>query len=218
MWYHNYLERPDWISATIVSFEVGIATALLSTVIGTLGALAMTRHHFLGKSALLALVLSPIIMPGIVLAVAFYIFLAELGIQGTAVGLVIAHTILGIPYVVLAVSASLQGFDRSLENAAMSLGAGPSYTFFRVTLPLIRPGVLAGLIFAFVASFDELIVALFVTGPLSATLPVRMWSGVRLELDPTISAVAAVMVMISAVTFCTTRLLQAGKSGETAVR
>jgi putative spermidine/putrescine transport system permease protein len=208
-WYSNYANRPEWVSATIMSFRVGFATALLSTVVGTLGAIALTRYAFPGRRALFAVVVSPIIMPGIVLAVALYFFLAELDLAGTATGLVLAHTILAVPYVVLAVAASLHGFDRSLESAAMSLGAGPTYTFFRVTLPLIRPGILAGLVFAFVASFDELIVAIFITGPLSVTLPVRMWEGVRLELDPTISAVAAAMIAISAVTFVAVRWLQA---------
>lgn len=207
-WYRNYFSRPDWVSATILSFEVGLATSALATVVGTLAAFGFTRCRFPGKSLLLGVVLSPIIMPGIVVAVAVYFFYARVGLVGTPAGLVLAHTVLAIPFVVLTVTASLQVFDRNLELAAMSLGGNPLYTFVRITLPLIRPGILSGVVFAFVTSFDELIVALFVSGTTSVTLPRRMWDGVRVELDPTIAAVAAILIALSALSFGLLRVLQ----------
>jgi putative spermidine/putrescine transport system permease protein len=206
-WYRNYLGRPDWTGATLLSLKVGVATSMLATCIGTLAAFGFTRHQFRGQNLLLGLVLSPILMPGIIVAVA--VFYARIGLVGNPLGLVLAHTVLAIPFVVLTVTASLKVFDRTLELAGMSLGGSPLYTFVRVTLPLIRPGILSGAIFAFVTSFDELIVALFVSGTTSVTLPRRMWDGVRVELDPTIAAVAAVLVAASAVSYALLRLLQA---------
>lgn len=217
-WYRNYFSRPDWVSATILSFEVGLATSALATVVGTLAAFGFTRSQFPGKSLLLGVVLSPIIMPGIVVAVAVYFFYARVGLVGTPAGLVLAHTVLAIPFVVLTVTASLQVFDRNLELAAMSLGGNPLYTFVRITLPLIRPGILSGIVFAFVTSFDELIVALFVSGTTSVTLPRRMWDGVRVELDPTIAAVAAILIALSALSFGLFRVLQARQASGGSLR
>lgn len=215
-WYRNYFGRPDWIGATFLSLKVGVATSMLATCIGTLAAFGFTRRQFSGQNLLLGLVLSPILMPGIIVAVAVYFFYARIGLVGNPLGLVLAHTVLATPFVVLTVTASLKVFDRTLELAGMSLGGTPLYTFVRVTLPLIRPGILSGAIFAFVTSFDELIVALFVSGTTSVTLPKRMWDGVRVELDPTIAAVAAVLVTVSAVSYALLRLLQARQVSKTA--
>ncbi len=208
-WYRRYVSGPGWLDATLLSLRVALATSLLATVIGTLAAFGFTRARFRGRNLLLAVMLSPILMPGIVVAVAIYFFYARVGLIGSPFGLILAHTVLATPFVVLTVTASLQVFDRSLELASMSLGGTPLYTFARVTLPLIRPGILSGAVFAFVTSFDELIIALFVSGTTSVTLPRRMWDGVRVELDPTIAAVAAVLITASALSFGLFRLLQA---------
>jgi putative spermidine/putrescine transport system permease protein len=207
-WYRKYVSGPGWLEATLLSLRVGLATSLLATAIGTLAAFGFTRASFRGKSLFLAVILSPILMPGIVVAVAIYFFYARIGLIGSPLGLVLAHTVLATPFVLLTVSASLQVFDRTLELASMSLGGTPLYTFTRVTLPMIRPGILSGAVFAFVTSFDELIVALFVSGTTSVTLPRRMWDGVRVELDPTIAAVAAILITGSALSFGLFRLLQ----------
>jgi len=217
-WYRNYFGRPDWIGATLLSLKVGVATSVLATCIGTLAAFGFTRRQFRGQNLLLGLVLSPILMPGIVIAVAVYFFYARIGLVGNPLGLVLAHTVLATPFVVLTVTASLKGFDRTLELAGMSLGGSPLYTFVKVTLPLIRAGILSGAIFAFVASFDELIVALFISGTTSVTLPRRMWDGVRVELDPTIAAVAALLVTASAVSYFVLQLLQGRQMSKTATQ
>ncbi len=212
-WYRNYFSRADWVSATIFSFKVGAGTCGLATLVGTLTAFGFARCRFRGKSFFLGVVLSPVILPGMIIAVAIYFLYAQIGLLGSSIGLILAHTLLAIPFVFLTVNASLQGFDRHLELAGMSLGGSPLYTFARVTLPLIRPGILSGALFAFVTSFDELIVALFVTEPTQVTLPRRMWEGVRLEIDPTIAAVAALLISFAIVVMCLFRVLQVRQLG-----
>ena len=212
-WYRNYFGRADWVSATILSFKIATGTSLLATLIGTLTAFGFSRCNFRGRSVCVGVVLSPVILPGMIIAVAIYFFYARVGLLGSSVGLVLAHTLLAIPFVFLTVTASLKGFDRNLELAAMSLGGKPLYTFARVTLPLIRPGMLSGALFAFVTSFDELIVALFVTAPTAVTLPRRMWEGVRLEIDPTIAAVSAMLITLAVLFLGLFRLLQPRQLG-----
>lgn len=217
-WYRNYASRPDWISATMLSLKVALGTSVLATLLGTLTALGLTRCSFKGKSAFLGLVLSPIIMPGIIVGVAIYFFYARVGLLGNLAGLVLAHTLLATPFVVLTVMTSLHSFDRNLELAGMSLGGHPLYTFVRITLPMIRPGVLSGALFAFVTSFDELIVALFITAPTAVTLPRRMWEGVRLEIDPTIAAVAAILIAFALLSLAVFQALQARQRSLTQAR
>jgi len=208
-WYRNYWNREDWIFATILSLKVATGTSVLATLLGTVTAFGLTRSSFKGKSVFLGIVLSPIIMPAIVVGVAIYFFYARIRLLGNLGGLVLAHTLLATPFVVVTVMTSLQGFDRNLERAGMSLGAHPLYTFMRVTLPMIRPGVLSGALFAFVTSLDELIVALFVTAPTAVTLPRRMWEGVRLEIDPTIAAVASILIVFALLCLGVFQALQA---------
>ena len=144
------------------------------------------------------LVLSPLIVPGIVVAIGIYYAFSRYGLVGSPVGLILAHTCLAVPFVVTSVSASLAGIDPRLEQAALSLGATPRATFFQVTLPLIRPGVLVGALFAFIHSFDELIVALFISGSGAVTLPRRMWDDLRFAIDPTIAAVSTLTIVLTA--------------------
>jgi ABC-type spermidine/putrescine transport system permease subunit II len=217
-WYRNYVGREDWVSATFLSLKVAVGTSILAMILGTLTAFGLTRCTFKGKNIFLAVVLSPIVMPVIIVAVAIYFFYARVGLLGSFGGLVLAHTLLATPFVVLTVMTSLQGFDRNLELAGMTLGAHPLYTFYRVTLPLIRPGVLSGALFAFVTSFDELVVALFVTSPTAVTLPRRMWEGVRLEVDPTIAAVSAILIIFALVCLGFFELLQARQRSQANTR
>jgi putative spermidine/putrescine transport system permease protein len=148
-----------------------------------------------------ALIVSPLVIPAIVAAIGIYFAFSRVGITGSAVGLILAHTCLAAPFVVAVVSSSLVGFDRRLEFAAMNLGAGPWATFWQVTFPLIRPAVLAGAFFAFITSFDELIVALFVSGSTAITLPRLMWDELRFEIDPTIAAVSTLLVALTLALF-----------------
>ncbi|MDP9354213.1 MAG: ABC transporter permease, partial [Chloroflexota bacterium] len=174
-WYEKYLTRSDWTGATWLSVQVAAGTALLATLLGTLAALALVRGRFWGRDLINAFVVSPMIIPSIIVAIGIYFFYARIQLIGSPFALVLAHTALAVPFVVVNVSATLVGFDERLEYAAMNLGANRRQTFLKVTLPLIRPGVLTGALFAFVTSFDELIVALFISGTGAVTLPRKMW-------------------------------------------
>ncbi|MBN8873980.1 MAG: ABC transporter permease [Rhodospirillales bacterium] len=197
-WYRAYLGSADWLASTWLSLAVAAATVALATILGTLAALGLTRLPRAVRTAAAALILSPLIVPGIVVAIGIYYAFSRWGLIGSPVGLVLAHTCLAVPFVVTSVSASLANFDRRLEQAARSLGATPWGAFRQVTLPLIRPGVLVGALFAFITSFDELIVALFLSGSGAVTLPRRMWDDLRFAIDPTIAAVSTLTIVFTA--------------------
>ncbi len=197
-WYRAYLASSEWLAATGLSLWVATAVVVLSTTLGTLAALGLARLPGGARAAVAALILSPLIVPGIVVAIGIYYAFSRYGLIGTPIGLVLAHTCLAVPFVVTSVAASLAGFDRRLEQAARSLGATPWGAFRQVTLPLIRPGVLVGALFAFITSFDELIVALFLSGSGAVTLPRRMWDDLRFAIDPTIAAVSTLTIILTA--------------------
>ncbi len=196
-WYVRYFESAKWTGATILSLEIALATTVLGLLIGIPAAFGLVRRAFGGKGLLLAFFMSPIIVPYIVTGIAIYFLFARLGLIGSPLGLLIAHTLLAIPKVVVIVAAALKGFDRTLERASLSLGASPLTTFWRVTYPGIRPAVITAGLFAFLTSFDELILSMFITGPTTATLPKRMWDAVRLEIDPTIAAVSSLLIGVA---------------------
>jgi putative spermidine/putrescine transport system permease protein len=197
-WYRAYLGSAEWLAATGLSLSVAASVVVLATVLGTLAALGLARLPPVLRALAAALILSPLIVPVIVVAIGIYYAFSRYGLVGTPVGLVLAHTCLAVPFVVTSVSASLAGFDRRLEQAALSLGATPWGTFRQITLPLIRPGVLVGALFAFITSFDELIVALFLSGSGAVTLPRRMWDDLRFAIDPTIAAVSTLTIVLTA--------------------
>ncbi|MEP6609033.1 MAG: ABC transporter permease [Burkholderiaceae bacterium] len=194
-WYAKYFSSAAWLGATWVSFKVALGTTALATVLGTLASFGLVRGNFPGKPLLYALVLSPLVIPGVVVAVALYLLFGRLGLVGSPFGLVLAHTTIALPFVIVNVSISLKTFDRNIERAAMSAGADPLRTFRYVTLPLIRPGFVAGALFAFMASFDELIIAIFLAGRNATTLPKRMWDSVLLETDPVIAAISTLLIV-----------------------
>jgi len=195
-WYADYFGSRNWIYATIKSFQVGILTMIVATVLGTLASFAIVRGDFRGKRLVYGLLLSPLIIPVIITSVAAYYFFARLHLVGTVWALVLAHTALAIPFVVVNVTATLQGFDITLERAALSLGANRLVTFIKVTFPLIWPGIVSGSLFAFITSFDEVVVAMFLCGS-KPTLPKQMWDGIRIAINPTISAVASLLIAFS---------------------
>ncbi|MBV8472351.1 MAG: ABC transporter permease [Hyphomicrobiales bacterium] len=207
-WYENFFGRSDWLSAARLSIWVGLTVTALATVLGTPAALGLVRGSFPGKTLINAFILSPLIAPTIIVAVGVYFFYARIGVVGSPLALILAHTALAVPFVVINVAATLQGFDEHLEYAAMNLGATPWRTFWQVTLPIIRPGVLAGAVFAFISSFDELIVALFVSGTGAVTLPRKMWQSIRFEIDPTIAAVSTILIALTAALFLGAELLR----------
>jgi putative spermidine/putrescine transport system permease protein len=196
-WYADFLNSAEWMRAVKNSFLIGSAATVLATTLGTLAALGLTRANFPGKALLMAILLSPMVVPLVITAVGFYFFFAPLGLTANYTGLILAHTALATPFVVITVGATLQGFDYNLARAAASLGANPLVTFFRVILPLIAPGIATGALFAFATSFDEVVVILLVAGPEQRTLPREMFSGIRENISPTITAVATLMIVIS---------------------
>lgn len=196
-WYHVLFSSDIWWNAIRNSFIVAPSATALATVLGTLCALGLDRAAFPGKRLLTAVILSPLVAPLVVVAVGMYLFYMRLHLAGTFTGLIVAHSMLGAPFVVTTVSAVLKGFNRTLVNASLSLGAGRVETFFRVTLPLIMPGVLSGALFAFATSFDEVVVTLFLAGPDQVTIPRQMFSGIRDSITPTIVALATILVLFS---------------------
>lgn len=196
-WYETVFESGAWRRAAWSSLRVGLASGLLAMVLGTLGSLGLVRGRYPFKGLINALMLSPLIVPLVVTAVGTYLFFVDLGLTGSFAGLVLAHTALGVPFVIITVSASLRTIDRNLELAAANLGASPRRAFRHITLPLIAPGVGIGGLFAFIWSWDELVVALFLTSPITRTLPVQMWGQVRSRVDPSLAAVATLLIGVT---------------------
>lgn len=196
-WYEKMLTDPQWSTGFINSAQTAFLAALLATVLGTLAALGTARGRFPGRTAVNALILSPLIVPVIIIAIGMFSVFVRWKIAGSMVGLVLAHTALAVPFVVVNVTTSLRTMDRNLELAAQSLGAGPVRTFRRITLPLIMPGMLAGGLFAFITSWDEVVVAIFLTSARFRTLPVEMWEQVRQVVDPTVAAVSTTLLAVT---------------------
>jgi putative spermidine/putrescine transport system permease protein len=196
-WYEDFLGSARWMNALKNSVIIGVASAMLSMVLGTLASLGLAQWKSKWKPLVLALVLSPMVVPVVITAVGVYFFFAPLGLTGNYLGLILVHTALATPFVVITVSATLQSFDMTLARAAASLGAPPLLTFRKVILPLILPGLASGALFAFATSFDEVVTVLFLAGPEQRTLPREMFSGIRENISPTITAVAVVLTVIS---------------------
>lgn len=197
-YYRQYFTDPRWLVPTANSFLIAAAATLLTLGLAIPAAFAMTRYRFRGKTVANLLLTAPMVIPLVVSAVAYYGFFARLGLSGTHAGMILAHTALSLPLALLCVTAGLKGFDRNLERAAMSAGAGPLRTFWWVTLPVLRPAILVGGLFAFLHSFDETVVALFIAGRDASTLPKKMFESVRLEADPVISVVSTLLFILVA--------------------
>ena len=198
-WYQNFFTNPQWFDSLIVSAKVASMVAVVATVIGTMAAIGIERLKGRAGGLIRAVLITPMIVPGVVLAVGIYAVYLDAQLVGTWTGYVFAHTLLAIPFVVIAVGANLAVFDTRLETAAASLGASRLATFFSVTLPLILPGILSGALFAFVTSFDEVIVSLFITSPQLKTLPVQIFSSMTRDADPTVAAVGSLIFMATSV-------------------
>jgi putative spermidine/putrescine transport system permease protein len=207
-WYEEFATSPAWRQALMNSLIVSPLATLLAMVLGTLASIGLVRAEFPGKALLTAVLISPMVVPVVVIGVAMYIFFAPLGLTGSYTGLVLAHAILGVPFVVTTVTATLQGFDFNLVRAASSLGANPITTFFRVTLPMVAPGIISGGLFAFATSFDEVVVTLFLASPEQATLPRQMFAGIRENISPTIAAVATILIVLSTLMLMTLEWLR----------
>jgi putative spermidine/putrescine transport system permease protein len=195
-WFRNILDDPVWLDSALASLNVALLSSACAVVLGVLAALALVRGRLPFRNTIMAVLLAPLIVPYVIVGLAAYIAFLELGLTQTTLGFVLVHTCLAVPYVVINVVAGLVSVDRRLEMASMSLGAGPVGTFFRVTLPLILPSVLAGGLFAFFISWDEVVTAIFLSGPEMTTLPVQMWSGIRVQIDPTVAALSTLVLIV----------------------
>jgi len=207
-WYELYFGAPDWIAATVRSFIVALLTGALAMVLGTAAAFVLVRQRITGRGIILAVILAPLVLPRIIIAVGLFYLYARIGLVGTVVGLVIGHTVLAVPYVVITVMAVLKTYDERLDQAAWSLGASKWRTLLHITLPQIRGGILAGFLFAFITSFDELTISLFVTGGSTSTLPRRMWNDLLLQVNPTLAAVSTVVLLFVTVFIIAAELLR----------
>ena len=207
-WYRDFLGSESWMRSIRNSFGIGIAATIVSTTLGTLAALGLSRSEMPAKGLIMGILISPMIVPLIISAAGMFFFFSSINIAQTYLGVVLAHAALGTPFVVITVTATLVGFDQSLIRAAANLGASPTRTFFKITMPLILPGVVSGALFAFITSFDEIVVVLFVAGVEQRTIPREMWSGIREDISPTILAVATILVMISIALLTVVELLR----------
>lgn len=210
-WYQAFLTNQDWLDATWVSVQVALGASVIATGLGTAAAIGLSRSALPGRAILSLALVSPMLLPAIVAAVAIYGIYTSLGLVGTKTGLAIAHAVLGLPFVVLNVQAALKGLPRGLEEASMSLGAHPVSTLFLVTLPLAWRGVAAGWVFSFVISFDEVVIAMFLTSPSMTTLPKKMLDGVFFELTPMLAAISALLVIFNVVLALAGLALSRGK-------
>lgn len=196
-WFDNFFSRDDWLTPAITSLKVAVLATIGAIVIGVPAAYAIVHGRFPGKGIVTAILISPMIVPVVIFAIALYTIYVRFNLLGTVGGLALAHIILALPYVVVTISAGLRSTDGSLEAAALTMGAGPVRTFWFVTLPLLRPAVMSAAFLAFLTSFDDVILALFLSGTSAKTLPVRMWEGIRFEIDPTIAAVSVMIMLIT---------------------
>ncbi len=212
-WYRVLLEDGAWSRALVNSLVIGVASALLATVLGTLAALGLASPAMPACRFVTAMLISPMVIPVIIAAVGMFFFYSDIGLTQTHLGLILAHAALGAPFVVITVTATLSGFDRNLMRAAESLGAGPVEAFRRIRLPLIAPGVLSGAFFAFATSFDEVVVVLFMGGLGQRTIPRQMWSGIREEINPTILAAATFLIVFAVILLITVDRLRARTRG-----
>jgi putative spermidine/putrescine transport system permease protein len=193
-YYAKYFTSEEWLEPTLNSLVIALGATALTMLLVVPAAFGYVRYRFRGKAFVNLLMMAPLIVPHVVSALAYYGFLGRARLTGTHLGVIVAHGVLAVPVAFLVITATLKGFDRNLERAAMSAGAGPLRTFFHVTLPVLRPGMLVGALFAFLSSFNEAVVVIFIGGREAATLPKKMYESIRLESDPVIAVVSTLLV------------------------
>ena len=207
-WWSDLWTNSQWIRSIKNSFIIGIFATILATAFGTIAAIGLSRSEMPFRRPIMALLISPMVVPLVIIASGMFFFFSDIGIAKTYLGVIVAHAILGTPYVIITVTATLVGFDKSLTQAAASLGANPFRTFFKIQMPLILPGVVSGALFAFITSFDEVVVVLQVADVRQRTIPRQMFSGIREQISPTILAVATILVIISILLLTVVELLR----------
>ena len=197
-----------WMIGTVNSFFIGIIATVIATALGTLAALGLSRPHMPFKGIIMAILISPMIVPLIITAAGMFFFYARINLVYTFTGVILAHVALATPFVVITVTATLVGFDMNMVKAAQSLGARPVKTFFRVIMPLILPGIISGALFAFITSFDEVVIVMFMASLDQLTIPKQMWAGIRQEISPVILCMATCLVALSIFLLTTVELLR----------
>jgi len=207
-WWADAWNNSAWIRAAKNSLIIGISATVVATVLGTVAALGLASPAMPFRRVIMAMLISPMVVPIIITATGLFFFYSQVGLANSYAGVILAHATLGIPFVIITVTATLVGFDYSLTRAAASLGASPAVAFRRVTMPLILPGVIAGALFAFVTSFDEVVVVLFIAAHDQQTIPRQMWNGIREQISPAILAVATILVIVSIGLLTTLELLR----------
>ncbi len=207
-WFKDVWNNAQWVIAMKNSFFIGIIATMVATVLGTIAAVGLSSPNMPYRTLITSLLISPMIVPVVITATGAYFFLAKIGLVKTYVGVILTHAMLGIPFVIITVTATLQSFDRNLIRAAESLGANWYTTFFKVVLSLIIPGMVSGALFAFVTSFDEVVAVLFIADIEQRTIPRQMWSGIREQISPTILAVATILIAISIMLLSTIEMLR----------
>lgn len=195
-YYAKYFTSEEWLEPTLNSFVIALGATVLTMLLVVPAAFGYVRYRFRGKAFVNLLMMAPLVVPHVVSALAYYGFLGRARLTGTHLGVIVAHGVLAVPVAFLVITATLKGFDRNLERAAMSSGAGPLRTFFHVTLPVLRPGMLVGALFAFLSSFNEAVVVIFIGGRQATTLPKKMYESIRLESDPVIAVVSTLLVSL----------------------
>ena len=216
-WYREIAGSGVWTRAFGNSVLIGLAATVLATVLGTLAAIGLANPAMPARRAVMGLLVSPLVTPLVISATGMFFLYSSVGLAQTHLGLILSHAALGTPFVVITVTATLSAFDQNLMRAAATLGAGPLYAFRRVQLPLIAPGVLSGALFAFAASFDEVVVVLFMASAEQRTIPREMWAGVREQLNPTILAVATLLIALAVLLLLTVEWLRRRAAGRTAI-
>jgi len=207
-WYQELFADPSWIEAALTSARIATMTAILAVAIGLLASFALVRGQFRGREVLRGLLLTPMVLPVVVFAIAIYAFFLRLGLGGTTVGFVVAHTVLALPFAIIPTATALEGFDKSIEDAAIVCGASPLQAKLRITLPSIRIGIFSAAIFSFLASWDEVVVAIFMASPTLQTLPVKIWGSLRSDLTPVIAAASSLLVALTLALMIVTALLR----------
>ncbi|RWO93656.1 ABC transporter permease [Mesorhizobium sp.] len=207
-WYEELFADPAWLEAALTSARIATMAASLAVVIGLLASFALVRGQFRGRNVLRGLLLTPMVLPVVVFAIAIYAFFLRIGLGGTTAGFVIAHTVLALPFAIIPITAALEGFDKSIEDAAIVCGASPFEAKLRVTLPAIKIGIFSAAIFAFLASWDEVVVAIFMASPTLQTLPVKIWGSLRQDLSPVIAAASSLLVLLTLSLMIVTALIR----------
>ncbi|MVA58609.1 ABC transporter permease [Agrobacterium vitis] len=209
-WYGQLFADPRWLDAAWTSFRIAVIVTILSVLIGLCASFGLVRGRFLGRDALRALFMTPMILPVVVLAVALYAFFLRIGLNGTTLGFVIAHLVVALPFSILALTNALEGFDKSIEDAAVLCGASPLRARLLITLPCIGHGLFSAAVFSFLTSWDEVVLAIFMASPTLQTLPVKIWATLRQDLTPVIAAASTLLIVVTIALMLITALVRKG--------